>query len=74
MPKSNAAQLEQMLKARNLSQGALARSMGVEPATVSRWLSGQRAPDLRFAIWLQKEFGLDPLGWKTLPARTRAAS
>ena len=42
--------LEAWFKKSKLSQTAFAEKVGVNPATVTRWLNGERRPSLRLAV------------------------
>jgi len=44
-------------------QAALAKLLGVEQSTVSRWVNGERSPERREAVRLQSEFGIPIESW-----------
>lgn len=58
--------LIQALAARGLSQIALANMVGVSPATISKWKSGQQSPEAEALVNLSKVINVTP-EWFTRP-------
>lgn len=58
--------LIQALAARGLSQVALASMVGVSPATISKWKSGQQSPEAETLVNLSKVINVAP-EWFTRP-------
>ena len=52
--------LRRQMAGRDISQGELARQIGVSRATVCRWLRGNRTPSWRGTVALIRTFGLPP--------------
>jgi len=46
-----------------LSQADLGTRLAVSPASVSRWLSGERTPLLEMAFLIQRQFGIPADSW-----------
>ena len=53
------------LDKRGWTQNELAKKLGVNSGTLSRWLGG-RTPPLRVLLWIESELGVSPSMW--LPA------
>ena len=51
---------------RGLSQEEAAELLEVPRFTLSRWINGERLPDLRHAIMVQRQFGVAVDGWAEL--------
>jgi Zn-dependent peptidase ImmA (M78 family)/DNA-binding XRE family transcriptional regulator len=70
--------LSQVLAARGLTQGQLASMVGVSPSTVSKWRSGQQAPErdalerLASVVNVRPEWFTRPLGSSTSPPLFRS--
>lgn len=45
------------------NQNRAARELEVSPTTLSRWLSGKRAPDRQHMAMLRDRFGISPEIW-----------
>jgi transcriptional regulator with XRE-family HTH domain len=52
-------ELRQFREENNLSQQLLAESLGVTPAAVSRWETGERRPDRSYIPHLASMTGID---------------
>lgn len=50
--------LRQLMQARNLSAKALGEEINVAPATLSRYLSGNRTPDLPYVVKISQYFSV----------------
>lgn len=50
-----------------MSRLELCERIGADPSQVSRWVSGERAPSLRYASKLQKELGIPIDAWLDVP-------
>lgn len=50
--------LQQLIQTRNLSAKALGEEINVTPATLSRYLSGNRTPDLPYVVKLAQYFNV----------------
>lgn len=55
--------LRKAMKERGISQNALESMLGTSKGLSSRWLSGERAPELRFALALEDLLGVPPRAW-----------
>ncbi len=55
--------LKEKLKRMGWSQGDLARELKVDAGVVSRWVRGERVPELVFALGIQTATGIDPVLW-----------
>lgn len=55
--------LRQAMQARGLTQTALEASVGASKGLVSRWLSGERTPELSFAVRLEDLLGVPARAW-----------
>lgn len=55
--------LARKLEKKGWSQQELSRRLGVEPAIVSRWMSGERVPELKGALELERVLGIAPKKW-----------
>ena len=53
------AALSRLIEARGVKKGALASKLGVRPATVSSWCSGQHRPDVRHLAGIEAFMRLD---------------
>lgn len=56
-------ELLRKLERKGWSQQELARRMGIEPAVVSRWITGARVPNLENALALQNLLAIKPKLW-----------
>lgn len=54
--------LRELMDSRGLSMKALAEQVNTTPATVSRYLSSERTPDLAYVVKLAEFFGVS-IGW-----------
>lgn len=55
------------LKKHSLSQREAELRVGAASGMICRWLSGQRIPSLRFAILLERAFGVPLRAWRDAP-------
>jgi addiction module HigA family antidote len=60
--------LEQFMKARGLSQNALARELGVPPRRINEIILGKRGISADTALRLARHFGNSPHYWMQLQA------
>jgi DNA-binding XRE family transcriptional regulator len=64
-----ARQLWLSMKANDWSQADLARALQVKPATVSRWLYGERRPSIALGSKMEQELRIAPRLWSEHPAQ-----
>lgn len=57
------ANLKAEMARRGLSQKELAQRIGATEAAVSRWLSGERQPSLRYALAIHRQFPDCPMSY-----------
>lgn len=55
--------LQEALNERGWTQNELARQLETSSAVVSRWLTGQRRPELEMAVRLQRLLGISVESW-----------
>lgn len=63
LPTKGPAALRLALEERKWTQWKVAKELGVSRATVSRWLSGERAPDRAHMASLRELLGISPDVW-----------
>jgi len=63
LPSEGPAALRSALEERKWTQWKVAKELGVSRATVSRWLSGERAPDREHMGSLRELLGISPDVW-----------
>lgn len=52
-----------------LQEAFLAHGKSLSEGLVSRWLTGERRPNLDNAVMLEKLFGIEPASWAKKPRR-----
>jgi len=55
--------LKAELARRDWSQNELARKLGTDSAVVSRWMTGQRTPELKLAVAIERLLGIPAAAW-----------
>lgn len=63
---------QRALRLHIICQAALARELGVDRSTVSRWRSGEKRPGPAHAARLHELLGIDPGAWELRPGETAA--
>lgn len=66
-----AARLAQIMADQGLSQGAVERAAALSDGSVSRYLRGERTPDLVAAAAIERIYGVPCAAW-TRPAESAA--